>query len=123
MHILLKNKMERTWVNSINIILKEVKFAATQGVCIKGKKVSGTKHIDFPSHDWNYTWLSWITKKATVLLRGIRSTCAYLDYGHEMQVSLSSRCSFTSHEVGIGLDKNPFTLNVTTIPDCGPGPS
>ena len=107
----------------IIIFHKEVKFAAAQGTCIKGIKVLGTKHIDFPIHDQNYTCpSSGLQNRQIVLLRDIRFTCAYLDLGHEMQMSLSSRCSFTSHEVGVGFDKNPFTLNVTTIPDCGPGP-
>lgn len=34
---------------------------------------------------------------------------AYLDCGHEKQVSLSLRCSFTSHEVSVSIDNNPLT--------------
>lgn len=74
------------------------------------QNVLGTKHIDFVIQLWSELRMIKVTKGVMVLLRNIPFfMCAYLDCGHEKQVSLSLRCSFTSHEVSVSIGNNPFT--------------
>lgn len=101
-------KMEKTWVHSINMFLKEVKFAAAQGTCIRGKKVLGTKHLDFPIHDRNYTWPTGLDYK-----KGNRITERWsILRGPTLITVMKSQCHFPQ---GVPLQAMRLTLALTRV--------